>query len=104
MDHVLIPIVTSLRGLQQVSLQLVQKKLGVALASLPKLRSVFDPEWLQPIIAKLAAQAQPLTRVPQLKHIQLLLTLVDGTLLSALPRMAQVPLLKRQTGSGQIKW
>ena len=87
------PIVTSLRGLQQASeLQSVQKKLGVpraSLGSLSEARQVFDPELLQPIIAELAAQAQPLTRDPRLQDVKQLLTLVDGTLLSALPRMAQ---------------
>lgn len=102
------PIITSLRGLQQASeLQAVQKKLGVpraSLGSLSEARQVFDPELLQPIVAELAAQAQPLTRDPRLKDIKQLLTLVDGTLLTALPRMAQASLLKRQTGSGQVKW
>lgn len=102
------PIVTSLRGLQQASeLQSVQKKLGVpraSLGSLSEARQVFDPELLQPIIAELAAQAEPLARDPRLQDVKQLLTLVDGTLLSALPRMAQASLLKQQTGSGQVKW
>ena len=102
------PIVTSLRGLQQASgLHSVQKKLGVpraSLGSLSEARQVFDPELLQPIIAELAAQAQPLARDPRLKDVKQRLTLVDGTLLSALPRMAQASLLKQQTGSGQVKW
>jgi hypothetical protein len=102
------PIVTSLRGLQQASeLKSVQKKLGVpraSLGSLSEARQVFDPELLQPIIAELAAQARPLTRDPRLRDVKQLLTLVDGTLLSALPRMAEASFLKRQTGSGQVKW
>lgn len=102
------PIITSLRGLQQASeLKSVQKKLGVprtSLGSLSEARQVFDPELLQPIIAELAAQAQPLARDPRLKDVKQLLTLVDGTLLSALPRMAQASLLKQQTGSAQVKW
>jgi hypothetical protein len=102
------PIIPSLRGLQQASgLKSVQKKLGVpraALGSLSEARQVFDPELLQPIIAELAAQAQPLTRDSRWKDVKQLVTLVDGTLLSALPRMAQASLLKQQTGSGQVKW
>ena len=65
---------------------------------------MFDPELLQPIIAELAEQARPLVRDPRLKDVKQLLTLVDGTLLSALPRMAQASLRKQQSGSGQVKW
>jgi hypothetical protein len=102
------PIVTSLRALQQASeLKSVQKKLGVSRASLGSLseaRQVFDPELLQPIMAELAEQARPLARDPRLKDVKQLLTLVDGTLLTALPRMAEASLRKRQSGSGQVKW
>lgn len=102
------PIVTSLRGLQQASeLKSVQKKLGVSRASLGSLseaRQVFDPELLQPIIAELAEQVRPLARDPRLKDVKQLLTLVDGTLLAALPRMAEASLRKQQSGSGQVKW
>jgi hypothetical protein len=102
------PIVNSLRALQQASaLKSVQKKLGVPRASLgsfSEARQVFDPELLRPIIGELAKQAQPLARDSRLKDLKQLLTLVDGTLLTALPRMAEASLLKRQTGSGQVKW
>ena len=102
------PIVDSLRALQQASeLKSVQKKLGVprtSRGSFSEARQVFDPELLKPIIGELAKQARPLARDPRLKDLQQLLTLVDGTLLTALPRMAEASLLKRQTGSGQVKW
>lgn len=102
------PIVDSLRGLSQASeLKSVQKKLGVpraSLGSLSEARQVFDPELLKPIIAELAEQARPLTRDPRLGDLKQMLTLVDGTLLTALPRMAEASLLKRQTGSGSVKW
>jgi hypothetical protein len=45
-----------------------------------------------------------LTRDPRLTDLKQLLTLVDGTVLTALPRMAEASLLKRQSGSGQVKW
>ena len=85
------PIVDSLRALQQASeLKSVQKKLGVprvSLGSFSEARQVFDPELLKPIIGDLAKQARPLARDPRLKDLTQLLTLVDGTLLTALPRM-----------------
>jgi hypothetical protein len=102
------PIITSLRGLQQASeLKNVQKKLGcprTSLGSLSESVTVFDPERLKEIIAELSNQIEPLGRDERLANVRGSLTLVDGTLLAALPRMAEASLLKSQTGSGQIKW
>ena len=102
------PIVTSLRGIQQASeLTKVQKKLGcprASLGSLSEAATVFDAARLKEIIAELGAQLQPLARDPRLKDIPQALTLVDGTLLAALPRMMQASWLKSQTGSGLVKW
>jgi hypothetical protein len=102
------PIVTSLRGLQQASeLKKVQKKLGcprTSLGSLSESVSSFDPERLQEIIAELGGQLEPLGRDPRLKDVRHTVTLVDATLLAALPRMAEAALLKSQSGSGLVKW
>jgi hypothetical protein len=102
------PIVTSLRGIQQASeLAKVQKKLGcprASLGSLSEAAGVFDAERLKEIIAELGAQLQPLGRDPRLKQIPHALTLVDGTLLAALPQMMQASWLKSRTGSGLVKW
>jgi hypothetical protein len=48
--------------------------------------------------------SQPLARDPRLKDIDQTLTLVDGTLLAALPKLMQASWLKGQTGSGLVKW
>lgn len=102
------PTVSSLRAIQQASqLQNVQKLLGcerAALGSLSEATSVFDAERLQGIIGELAAQLKPLHRDPRLKDVHHALTLVDGSLLSALPKLAQAMLLKSQKGSGLVKW
>lgn len=102
------PIVTSLRGLQQASqLANVQKKLGcsrAALGSLSEATTVFDPRRLQEIIAELGQQLQPLGRDPRLRDIPGALTVVDGTLLAALPKLMQASYLKATTGSGLVKW
>jgi hypothetical protein len=102
------PVVDGLRGLQQASgLDKVQKRLKlnqVSLGSLSEASRVFDAELLKPIIAQLGAQLQPLERDPRLADIPYTLTLVDGTLLSALPQLMQASLLKKQTGSGLVKW
>src|SRR3954454_3254636 len=102
------PVVKSLRGLQQASeLKNVQKKLGcprTSLGSLSESVAVFEPERLKEVIAELSGQLEPLGRDPRLKDIRGSLTVVDGSLLAALPRMAEASLLKSRTGSGQVKW
>lgn len=102
------PVVTSLRGLQQASeLAKVQKKLGcprASLGSFSEAATVFDPERLQAIVAELGAELQPLGRDPRLRDVPGALVAVDGTLLSALPRMMEASCRKRATGSGLVKW
>lgn len=102
------PVVTSLRGIQQVSqLAKVQQKLGcarAALGSLSEAASVFDPERLKAIVAELGSELQPLTRDSRRRQVPGVLTAVDGTLLSALPKLVEASLRKRTTGSGLVKW
>jgi hypothetical protein len=102
------PIVTSLRGIQQASqLANVQKKLGcarAALGSLSEAASVFEPERLKEIVAELGAELKPLSRDPRLRDVPGALTLVDATLLSALPKMMEASCRKRATGDGLVKW
>ena len=87
------PVVSSLRGIQQASeLKKVQKKLGCARASLGSLSeatSVFDPERLKEIIGELGEQLKPLQQDKRLNNIKQTITLVDGSLLSALPSMME---------------
>lgn len=102
------PVVDGLRGLQQASeLEKVQQRLKVrrvSLGSLSEASRVFDAELLKPILAELGGQLQPLGRDRRLGEIPLTLTLVDGTLLSALPLLVGAMLLKQRTGSGLVKW
>ncbi|WP_146591967.1 IS4 family transposase [Posidoniimonas polymericola] len=106
--HLFNPIVTSLRGVQQASeLSKVQKKLGCARASLGSLSeatSVFDAERLKEIIGELGDQLQPLAQDPRLQDIQQTITLVDGTLLAALPKIMEASWRKASKGSGMVKW
>jgi hypothetical protein len=102
------PVVTSLRGVQEVSeLANVQKKLGcerASLGSLSEATTVFDPERLKPIIEELAAQVQPLARDARLNQVPGKLMAVDGTVIAALPKMMEASLRKQATGSGLVKW
>ena len=102
------PIVTSLRGIQQASeLKNVQRKLGCSRASLGSLSeatSVFDAERLKEIIGELGPQLQPLAQDKRLKDIDQTITLVDGSLIAALPKIMEASWRKENTGSGMVKW
>lgn len=102
------PIVTSLRGIQQASeLKKVQKKLGCARASLGSLSeatSVFDADRLKEIIAELGNQLEPLAEDKRLSDIQQTITLVDGSLIAALPKIMEASWRKANDGSGMVKW
>jgi hypothetical protein len=102
------PTVTSLRAIEQASeLKKVQKKLGCSrssLASLSEASRVFDAERLQEIIAELGEQSHSYGRHSKLECIQQNITLVDGSLVSALPDIMQASLLKATKGNGLLKW
>lgn len=102
------PAVKTLRSLQQTSeLKNVQRRLGcprISLGSFSEAADIFEPERLQEIIGELGQRLQPHGRDPRLKDLRHTVTLVDATLLTALPRMAKASLLKTQTGSGLSKW
>jgi len=102
------PVVDSLRGLQRVSeLRKVQRLLGckrVSLGSLSESVRVFDPELLQGVIAELRPRLQPHARDPQLQGVSQTITLVDGTLLPALTRIAEAMWLSSRTGNPHHAW
>lgn len=102
------PIVSSLRAIQQASeLKNVQRKLGCARASLGSLSEsvrVFDPAMLQKIVQELGEQLMPIARDPRLTEVGHVVTLVDGTLLKALPRIAEAMWLTTRTGTAHHAW
>jgi len=85
------PAIESLRDLQQASgFDKVKKALGVrrmSLGSMSESVRVFDPRLLQEVFEGLAAQAPERPSDPRLKDLRQVLTVVDATLLPALPRM-----------------
>jgi hypothetical protein len=101
------PIVVSLRSLQKASqLKKVQRKLGcprTSLGSLSESVAVFEPERLRAIISELGMQLESVGQDQRLQDLAPL-TLVDATLVQALPRLAEASLLKEQTGRGLVKW
>ena len=87
------PVCQSLRGLQQASqLRKVQRVLGVpraSLGSLSEAAGVFDPDLLEGLVGELVADLKPLAHDARLDQVPGLLTLVDGTYLTALPALAR---------------
>ena len=101
------PCLRSLRGLQQASeLGNVQRKLRcqrASLGSLSEATDVFDPERLREIIGELAAQVEPMRSVGG-KHLDQLLTAVDGSVVKTLSTIAQASYLKNVHGHSKSAW
>jgi hypothetical protein len=94
------PIVTSLRAIQQTSqLKKVQRLLGcprAALGSLSEAARVFDADLLRGIIGELVETLKPINPKGSFGDLQGVLTLVDGTLLPALPKLVEAMWLDRK--------
>src|SRR2546428_8096231 len=84
----------SVKDLQQVvSLPAVAKAVGVerfSAGSFSESVRAFDPEQLKPIIAELAGELAPCPCDPRLAELEHVLTLVDGTVLRGLGRLAKL--------------
>jgi hypothetical protein len=102
------PTVTALRSIPQATeLAKVKNRLGVSptsLTSLSEASRVFDAERLKEIIAELGERASSVGPQQTLHGINQTITLVDGSLVSALPNMIQASFLKQTEGSGLVKW
>jgi hypothetical protein len=108
------PAVDSLRAIRQASaLPKVRKLLGCApgpagrcysLGPLSEAARVFDPDLLRGVIADLGEDLKPLAADPRLSEVRGALTLVDGTLLKALPRLAESAWKTSRTGAPMHGW
>jgi len=102
------PAIDSLRGIQQASeMPKVRKLLGCSRASLGSLSEaarVFDPDLLLEVIAELGQELAPLAKDPRLKDVAGTLTLCDGTLLKALPRLAESMWKHSRSGDVMHGW
>ena len=89
------PAIDSIRKLQEASgLDTVAKSLGIkrfSLGSFSEAPRVFDPDRLKPIIQELAAELPVVEggKDPRLAELKHALTLVDGTVVAALTRLAR---------------
>jgi hypothetical protein len=101
------PCVRSLRALQQASeLSNVQRKLGcrrASLGSLSEATDVFDPQRLREIIGELAVEVRPARSVAG-RHLDQILTAVDGSVVQTLSTIAQAAYLKNVRGESQSAW
>lgn len=108
------PIVTSLRGIQQASeLKKVQRILGCprsSLGSLSEAARIFDADLLLGIIGELADELPTFKGNKQLADMRGIITLVDGTVLSALPKLVKAmwswvprPFREKRVGDGSVK-
>jgi hypothetical protein len=102
------PWIASLRTLQKAaSLSAVARMLGIrrfSLGSFSESPAVFEPEQLKRVIAELAGQVRPLATDPRLADLKHTLELVDGTLLRALPKMAESFVRHNNDGGDYHAW
>jgi hypothetical protein len=102
------PVVRSLRAIQQASeLKKVQKLLRCPRASLGSLSEsvhVFEPDLLRQIVGELGKQLVSIARDTRLRGVRQTVTLVDGTLLKALPRITEAMWLSTRTGTVHHAW
>ena len=87
------PLIDSLAMLQRAAaLPKLAKQLGIkrfSKASFSEAPAVFEPEALQGVIDELAGQLQMLPKDPRLAEVKQVITLADGTLLKALPKLVE---------------
>jgi len=87
------PLIASVRDLQKaVGLDRVATALGVgrfSLGSFSESPRVFEPELLKGVIAELAKEVRALPQDPRLGDLADAMTLSDGTVLAALPKLAR---------------
>jgi hypothetical protein len=91
--YLMTPMIESISGLQRaVELPRLAKQLGIkdfSKASFSEAPAVFEPQELIRVIEELTGDLHKLPRDPRLADIRQAITLVDGTLLKALPRLVE---------------
>lgn len=91
--YLITPMIESISGLQRaVELPRLAKQLGIkdfSKASFSEAPAVFQPQELIRVIEELTGDLHRLPRDPRLADIRHAITLVDGTLIKALPRLIE---------------
>ena len=102
------PLISSMRMLQE-SLQLnnAARAVGVkrfSAGSFSEAPAVFDPEALKAVIRELAGEIRPLASDPRLADLKHLITLADGTILAALPKLVSTIYNQGNNGKPMHGW
>ena len=102
------PMINSLRLLMDAAqLPKVAKTLGIkrySLGSFSESVQLFEPHLLKQVIAELGQEAIKLPVTPELSRLRHLLTIVDGTLLATLPKLAVTLCHTRKDGKPHHAW
>jgi hypothetical protein len=107
--HCFSPAMMTLRSIEQASeLESVKRMLkttrSFSRSTLSEAPKLFDPELLQEVIAELGKELVPLGKDPRLSDVKHTITLVDGTLLKALPRLAESMWMRHRNGKAVHGW
>jgi len=102
------PLISSMRMLQE-SLQLnnAARAVGVkrfSAGSFSEAPAVFDPGALKAVIKELAGEIRPLASDPRLADLKHLITLADGTILAALPKLVSTIYNQGNNGKPMHGW
>jgi hypothetical protein len=103
------PLIDSMRVLQEAAaVEKIAEQLGVgrfSLGSFSESVRVFEPEKLKAVIAQLAQELRPVHSDPRLKqHLDHALTIADGTVLSAVSKVADAFWLKFKDDTPKHAW
>jgi hypothetical protein len=107
--HCFSPAMMTLRSIAEVSeLESVKRMLGTrhsfSRSALSEAAKIFDPQLLQEVIVELGKELLPLSKDPRLSDVKHTITLVDGTLLQALPRLAESFWMRDCSGQARHGW
>jgi Transposase DDE domain len=102
------PLIDSISMLQRAAaLAKLAKQLGVKVFSKPSFSeapAVFDPQMLKAVISELAGELRALPADPRLADIKQVISLADGTLLTALPKLVQTLYRPNRDGEPHHAW
>lgn len=102
------PMVVSISCLQRAAaVPRLAKQLGIrrhfSKASFSEAPAVFEPAMLRKVIEELAGQLRPLGRDPRLADVRHAITLADGTVLRALPKLVETLYNSRRASANQAR-
>jgi hypothetical protein len=102
------PLIDSISVLQRAAaLPKLAKQLGIKDFSKPSFSeapAVFDPQMLQAVIGELAGELRALPADPRLWDIKQVISLADGTLLTALPKLVETLYRPSRDGEPHHAW